>query len=180
MAKILISGGSGFIGSHLTSKLRKLKHQVYILDSNLFYLGKESDFQKILQYKKKLIGNTKIFKGSSTNKKLLEKIINKIKPDYVINLGALPLAKNAISNPEDAFNSIVLGAKNFAHCLKGKKFLKKFIHISSSMVYGNFKHNSIKENHEKNPIEIYGSMKFASEIIVKGYARIFDINSIIL
>ena len=136
-------------------------------------------FKKILQYKK-LIGNTKIFKGSSTNKKLLEKIINKIKPDYVINLGALPLAKNAISNPEDAFNSIVLGAKNFAHCLKGKKFLKKFIHISSSMVYGNFKHNSIKENHEKNPIEIYGSMKFASEIIVKGYARIFDINSIIL
>ena len=74
----------------------------------------------------------------------------------------------------------MLGAKNFAHCLKGKKFLKKFIHISSSMVYGNFKHNSIKENHEKNPIEIYGSMKFASEIIVKGYARIFDINSIIL
>ena len=113
MAKILISGGSGFICYHLTSKFRKLKHQVYILDSNLFYLGKESDFQKkILQYKKKkLIGNTKIFKGSSTNKKLLEKIINKIKPDYVINLGALPLAKNAISNPEDAFNSIVLEQK---------------------------------------------------------------------
>ena len=182
MAKILISGGSGFIGSHLTSKLRKLKHQVYILDSNIFYLGKKSDFQKkILQYKKKnLIGNTKVFKGTSINKKTLEKILNKIKPDYVINLGALPLAKNAISNPEDAFNSIVLGAKNFAHCLKGKKYLKKFIHISSSMVYGNFKHNFIEENHEKNPIEIYGSMKFASEILVKGYARIFNINSIIL
>ena len=182
MAKILISGGSGFLGSHLTSKLRKLKHQVYILDSNIFYLGKESAFQKkILQYKKKnLIGNTKIFKGTSTNKKFVEKIVNKIKPDYVINLGALPLAKNAISNPGDAFNSIVLGAKNFAHCLKGKKFLKKFIHISSSMVYGNFKHDLIDENHEKNPIEIYGSMKFASEIIVKGYARIFNINSIIL
>lgn len=48
------------------------------------------------------------------------------------------------------------------------------------MVYENFKHNSIDENHEKNPIEIYGSIKFASEIIVKGYARIFNINSIIL
>ena len=182
MAKILISGGNGFIGSHLVARLRRLKHEVYILDENIFYYNINNNFQKkIAKYKKEnLIGNTKTFNGSSTNKKFLKRIINKIKPNYVVNLGALPLAKKAISNPEDAFNSIVVGAKNFAHCLQGKKFLKKFIHISSSMVYGNFKYDKIKEDCEKNPIEIYGSFKFASEIIVKAYAKIFNINTIIL
>jgi nucleoside-diphosphate-sugar epimerase len=46
MAKILISGGNGFIGAHLVAKLKRLKHQVYILDENKLYFNINDDFKK--------------------------------------------------------------------------------------------------------------------------------------
>ena len=60
--------------------------------------------------------------------------------------------------------------------LRDKKSNTKFIHISSSMIYGDFEKEPNFEEASKDPKEIYGSFKYASEVIVKGYAKIFDIN----
>ena len=54
------------------------------------------------------------------------------------------------------------------------KFLKNYVHISSSMIYGDFEKNPNPESANKEPIEIYGSMKLASEYLAKGYSQRFD------
>ena len=106
--------------------------------------------------------------------------MEKIKPDYIINLAALPLAVTAIKNSEEAYSSILDTTKNFFEIIRDNNFLKKYIHISSSMIYGDFIKTPNPENSSKEPKEIYGSLKLASEYIVKGYSKRFKINSVII
>lgn len=182
MAKIFISGGSGFIGSHLSKSLIDDGHKVYVFDQNLQYFHPLSNFaKKILDYKNKyLLNNVEKINGSSLDIFDLSRKINEIKPEYIINLGSLPLASKAIDNSEEAFKSIVETAKNFMEVLRDYKELKKFTHISSSMVYGDFVKNPINVDDKKDPKEIYGSMKLASENIVSGYSKIYKIKTSII
>ena len=178
MNRIIVAGGTGFIGSHLVKKFLDEDHQVFILDANINYFYPLDDFTiKNLEWRdKNLIKGAKIFKFNLNDINELRRVIDEINPTHIVNLAALPLAKNAISDTDDAFNSIIINAKNFMEILRDKKSNTKFIHISSSMIYGDFQKEPNFEEALKDPKEIYGSFKYASEVIVKGYAKIFDIN----
>ena len=178
MNKIIVAGGTGFIGSHLVKKFLDEGHKVFILDANINYFYPLDDFTiKNLEWRNKnLIKDAKIFKFNLNDINELRRTIDEINPTHIVNLAALPLAKNAISDTDDAFNSIIVNAKNFMEILRDKKSNTKFIHISSSMIYGDFEKEPNFEEASKDPKEIYGSFKYASEVIVKGYAQIFDIN----
>ena len=182
MSKILIAGGTGFIGSHLTSYLTKNNHDVIVYDSNIqyFYPLTETNIKNMEYRHKTLLKDSLKIRGSVLDPCDLRRTILKHKPDYVINLAALPLAVTAIQNSEEAFESILVGTKNFMEILRDVDFVKKYIHISSSMVYGDFVKNPNPESAPKNPKEIYGSMKLASEFVVKGYAQRHDINYAII
>ena len=178
MNRIIIAGGTGFIGSHLVKKLLDSNNEVFILDANINYFYPLDDFSvKNLEWRNKnLIKGSKIFKFNLNDINELRRTIDEINPTHIVNLAALPLAKNAISDTDDAFNSIIINAKNFMEILRDRKSNTKFIHISSSMIYGDFEKEPNFEEASKNPKEIYGSFKYASEVIVQGYAKIFDIN----
>jgi UDP-glucose 4-epimerase len=178
MNRIIVAGGTGFIGSHLVKKFLDEDHQVFILDANINYFYPLDDFTiKNLEWRdKNLTKGAKIFKFNLNDINELRRVIDEINPTHIVNLAALPLAKNAISDTDDAFNSIIINAKNFMEILRDKKSNTKFIHISSSMIYGDFQKEPNFEEALKDPKEIYGSFKYASEVIVKGYAKIFDIN----
>lgn len=178
MNRIIVAGGTGFIGSHLVKKFIDEGHQVFILDANINYFYPLDDFTiKNLEWRdKNLTKGAKIFKFNLNDINELRRVMDEINPTHIVNLAALPLAKNAISDTDDAFNSIIINAKNFMEILRDKKSNTKFIHISSSMIYGDFQKEPNFEEALKDPKEIYGSFKYASEVIVKGYARIFDIN----
>ena len=178
MNRIIIAGGTGFIGSHLVKKLLDSNNEVFILDANINYFYPLDDFSvKNLEWRNKnLIKGSKIFKFNLNDINELRRTIDEINPTHIVNLAALPLAKNAISDTDDAFNSIIINAKNFMEILRDRKSNTKFIHISSSMIYGDFEKEPNLEEASKNPKEIYGSFKYASEVIVQGYAKIFDIN----
>jgi len=177
MNRIIVAGGTGFIGSHLVKKLLDENNEVFILDANINYFYPLDDFTiKNLEWRKKnLIKDTKIFKFNLNDVNELRRAIKEINPTHIVNLAALPLAKNAISDTDDAFNSIIINAKNFMEILRDDKSKAKFIHISSSMIYGDFEKEPNFEEASKDPKEIYGSFKYASEVIVRGYARIFGI-----
>jgi nucleoside-diphosphate-sugar epimerase len=178
MSRIIVAGGTGFIGSHLVKKFLDEGHKVFILDANINYFYPLDEFSvKNLEWRNKnLIKDAKIFKFNLNDIDELRRTIDEINPTHIVNLAALPLAKNAISDTDDAFNSIIVNAKNFMEILRDKKSNTKFIHISSSMIYGDFEKEPNFEEASKDPKEIYGSFKYASEVIVKGYAKIFDIN----
>ena len=79
-------------------------------------------------------------------------IINTYKPEYIIHLAALPLAKIGDTSPDDFKEGMVDATANILHIIHwlkrgGEDFLKKFVYTSSSIVYGNFKEDPIKETH---------------------------------
>ena len=178
MSKIIVAGGTGFIGSQLVKKLIDDNHEVFILDANINYFYPLDEFTiKNLEWRhNNLLKGAKIYKFNLNDINELRRVLDEINASHIINLAALPLAKNAIKDTEDAFSSIILNAKNFMEILRDKKSNAKFIHISSSMIYGDFQKEPNFEEATKDPKEIYGSFKYASEVIVKGYSKIFDIN----
>ena len=91
---ILITGGCGFIGSHLVKKLLDSNNEVFILDANINYFYPLDDFSvKNLEWRNKnLIKGSKIFKFNLNDINELRRTIDEINPTHIVNLAALPLA----------------------------------------------------------------------------------------
>lgn len=178
MSKILVTGGAGFIGSHLAKRLLDGGHEVFVLDSFSQYI--QPPINPIYVYNvnyrfRHFLNNTEIIRGNISNKDDLRRRILNIKPEYVIHFAALPLANMAIQYSEEAFATVVGGTVNLLEVLRDVDFISRFVYISSSMVYGDFKKIPIPEDSEKEPKEIYGGMKLAGEYMVKVYSQRYDV-----
>ena len=135
-------------------------------------------------YRKKrldLIKNKIIERCDTNNFKSVFEIIKKHQPEVIFHTAALPLAKLDNLNADEAkIGSVdstvnILDAISLLQKLKKQYKCKRFIYISSSMVYGDFKTNKVHETSPVNPKEAYGTMKLAGEIITKGISKLNDI-----
>jgi len=179
MEKIIITGGAGFIGSHLVNVLKK-KFKVYVIDNNRSYLNFNYElynnyYKDILYRQEFFLQNVEIITCDLKNIYDLSSIIERIKPNYVVHLAALPLANISNEYSQEAISSIVETTTNLLEILRRIKFKGKFIYTSSSMVYGEFGGKSVDENSSTNPISIYGSAKLAGEVITKGFCNSFGL-----
>lgn len=179
MTKVLICGGSGFIGSHLSKTFRDDEDEVTVFDSNIqyFYPSSKYTIQNTKDKYERLLEGVKIIRGSTEDANDLRRVIFQNEPEIIVNLAALPLAVTAVNNSEEAFKSICYSTHNIMEVLRDYPDLKTYTHISSSMVYGDFESDPNPETASKDPKEIYGSMKLASEFIVSGYSKRYNINS---
>lgn len=168
--RLLITGGAGFIGSHLQDRLIRLNHQVVIVDN--------------LSTGKRTFLNPKsiFFKSDIRDKKVIDRIFYEFKPDVVFHLAAQSNIPNSINDPQNDIENNVLGTLNILeNCRKYK--VGKIIYSSSGAVYGNIpkKHLPIKED-EFSPIPTspYGVSKLSAELYLKLYGNLFGIKWIIL
>jgi len=178
MSKILVTGGAGFLGSHLVKSLIDDSHEVFVLDAfNQYIIPPVSQLYVYnLNYRfDKLINQAEIIRCDTKNKDDVRRKVSAAKPDYIIHCAALPLANMAIEYSEEAFNTIVGGTVNLLEILRDGDYLSRFVYISSSMVYGDFEKTPIFENCKKEPKEIYGGMKLAGEYMVKVYSQRYNI-----
>ena len=182
MKRILICGGAGFIGSHLTKKFIDEGDAVTVFDNNIqyFYPANKYTLQNMNDRHERLLAGAQIIRGNTEDINDLRRALWKVEPEILINLAALPLAVTAVQNSEEAFKSICSSSHNIMEILRDYPHLEKYVHISSSMVYGDFACDPNPETAPKNPKEIYGSMKLASEYIVMGYSKRYDIHSAIV
>ncbi len=150
--RILLTGGSGYLGSILTRKLLANGHNVRILDNFLF--GKES--LKDIQNNKKL----ELVTGDIRDLSIVGKSLKNI--DSVIHLASIVGTQSAELDPKASTEINFMATRNIAELCKIYK-IKQFIFASTCSVYGAQPDQLIAENSEVNPLDSYGLSKFQSE-----------------
>ncbi len=176
MKKLIVTGGSGFIGSNLVNYLIKKQYFVINLDK-LTYSSNKYD-SKIRSKK-----NYKFFKIDINNKKKLLQIIKKYKPSAIFNLAAETHVDRSIDKPKDFIHSNIKGTFNLLECLKilkRKNVSLKLIHVSTDEVYGDIKNNlRSSEEDAYKPSSPYSASKAGADHLVKSYVRTFKLNAVI-
>ncbi len=165
-AKVLITGGAGFIGSHLSNKLSQDNFDILVVDN--LSKGKSKNLNK----------NIKLVEQDIQNKKFI-KTLQKFKPDYLFHLAAQTSLTRSQKDPKAEFENNFLPIIEILETAKKTK-LKKIIFASSAAVYGNCKVLPIKENAPANPISPYGISKLAAENYIKYFSKEFKLPYVIL
>ena len=149
--RILVTGGAGFIGSEVVSQLIKKNAMVTVLDN--FSSGKKQYLPK-----KK---NLKIIKGDITDEKVISRAVKD--QEFVIHLAALPFIPDSFYYPADFFNVNTTGSVNLLWKSIQSKTVTRFVHISTSEVYGTAQHAPMDENHPTAPHSTYAVSKLAGD-----------------
>ena len=183
MKTALVTGGLGFIGSNLVKILlkRKIVSRCIILDSFAGFINPLKDsFSDLRKYRFKEKKNILIERGDAKDFRLIYKILNLYKPKLVFHTAAIPLSKIENLNANESKLGSIDTTTNILECInffqnKKKYKISRFVYISSSMVYGDFKKNKVSEIDKLSPKEIYGTMKLGGEIVTKGLCKFYNI-----
>jgi UDP-glucose 4-epimerase len=157
--KILVTGGAGYIGSHVVEKLINKKNNFIIID-NL-----ETGHRELINK------NALFIKGDIKDKKILKKIIKKYNIDTIIHLAAYLNINEAEKNKLKYKKNNIQGTKNLLMACKDSN-VKNFIFSSSCSVYGNAK-GSVSEKKKINPQNYYAYTKYIGEKLIKTYSKEF-------
>ena len=161
--KIFITGGAGFIGSHICEKLyfNMPNSKILILDK-LTYAANKSFLSKILKDKKRV----RFLQSDIIDNKKYKNLIKNF--DLAINVAAESHVDRSFTNSTLFTKTNTFGAHIFFQtCLNSK--VKKIIHVSTDEVYGEKLSGSFKENDKLNPTNPYSASKAAAEIIINSY-----------
>jgi len=162
--RALVTGGAGFIGSHLCNKLIKNNYEVIAYDDLSNGSGK-----------KNLAKNVKFVKGDILDIKKLRSICKKV--NVLFHLAVKPLVMS-FYEPDEVVRVNDFGTYLVAKTCTESKI--KLIHISSSEVYGSAVSLPMKEEHPLFPSTIYASSKAASELYVRGFEKIDGLKMVIV
>lgn len=164
--KCLVTGGAGFIGSHLMEKLLNKGHEVICYDNFDDYYDpkiKKGNISRILNKK-----NFVLIEGDVRSKELLAKTISE-GVEYIFHEAAQPGVQFSIKNPMKTHDVNATGTLSLLLAALDSD-VKKIIYASSSSVYGKVKYLPFDEEHPKNPISPYG----VSKLMAEHYCRVFS------
>jgi len=171
--RIIVTGGAGFIGSHLVDNLIEMDNHVIVYDNfDEYYTGKEDNIQNHLRKT-----NFTLIKADILDYNTLHKTMNKV--DVIFHLAAQAGVRYSLENPIKTNTINTNGTLNVLHAAKENK-VKKVVFASSSSIYGIPQYMPIDEKHTTNPISIYGASKLAAEKYCQIYNDFLDLPTIIL
>lgn len=166
MAKILVTGGAGFIGSNVVDRFIELVHQVIIVDDL------STGFKKNLNPKAR-------FYQIDIRSKDVEKIFKKEKPEVLCHHAAQVDLRRSLLDPITDAEINILGSLNLLYlCLKYK--VKKVIFASTAGVYGEQHYFPADENHPQRPVSPYGMAKLVIERYLAFYKERYGIDYVTL
>jgi UDP-glucose 4-epimerase len=168
---ILVTGGLGLIGHNVVIRLQQLGHQVSIVDNKTNYgIIPQAEIDYLISEREKKIGNNSfVYAKDISNADDIDKIFNIEEPEIVIHMASFPRQKVVNSNPALGSRTMSEGLLNLLETCN-KYEVRKFIYMSSSMVYGDFT-DDVREDAICKPQGQYGIMKLAGEWLVRDYSR---------
>jgi UDP-glucose 4-epimerase len=170
--KALVVGGAGFIGSHLCDALLKEGHQVICADD--FSLGTRENISH-------LKGNVDfcIYETDASDRKSLEEVFQKEKPDYVFHLAANSDIQASAKNPDVEYRNTYTTTFQILSCMR-EYGVKNLFFASTSAVYGDKREELLDENTPGlSPISYYGAAKLGSEALISAFSHMNDINALV-
>lgn len=174
MARILIAGVTGFIGSHLARKLCDIGHEVY----GVARISSSRDTTSLQPFLK----DVKFSTADVSDYYSISKTIKKVNPDVIVNLAAVSSIPESLDKPFVSLNTDVIGQVNIAYALMELPDYKekRIIYASAGSVYGEQKVQPVKEDALLNPRNPYALNKATNEIYMKMLSNIYGIKSIVM
>jgi len=167
---ILVTGGLGLIGHNVVARLEKLGHNVIITDTRTNYgIIPQEELDYLIGERLKKITTKEIYRIDIADDDGIDFLLRKFKPDTIIHMASFPRQKVVNANPQLGSRAMSEGLLNLLENAKKHKVCK-FLYISSSMVYGDFK-DDVTEDAVCRPQGQYGIMKLAGEWLVRDYTR---------
>lgn len=163
---ILVTGGAGYIGSHVVKEILKTGHKPFILDN--FSKGH-----------KEAVTGGEIINGDLKNTDFIEDLFQNYKFDSVIHLAADSLVGESVERPDKYYQNNLIGSINLLEAMK-KSNVDKLVFSSTAAVYGEAKEIPIKEYSITDPKNPYGRSKLFFENILSDYDQTFDFKYISL
>ncbi|MCD6310706.1 MAG: NAD-dependent epimerase/dehydratase family protein [Candidatus Eremiobacteraeota bacterium] len=165
--RILVTGGAGFIGSHVVDSYVARGHRVAVIDD--LSTGKKENLNPDSEFYHIGIGSPEV-----------EKVFNDFKPDIVNHHAAQIDVRKSVSDPvHDAKINILDAIKLLEHCNNHK--VKKFIYASTGgAIYGEPEHIPCDESHPVRPLAGYGTSKYCFEQYLELYSRLYGLDYTIL
>ena len=166
MAKVLVSGGAGYIGSHTVKKLGEAGHDIVVYD-NLSTGSADAV----------LYGE--VVSGELNNLESLAKVFANHQFDAVLHFAASISVPESLVKPLDYYCNNTCNVVNLLQCCQ-KYSVNQIVFSSTAAVYGEIKEVPVRESFPTVPINPYGQSKLMSETIIRDYARSSDLKYVIL
>ena len=163
---IIVTGGAGYIGSHVCKDLKKNKFNPIVIDDL------STGHKKFVKW-----GPLEIADINSYKK--IDKILRKYQPEAIIHLAGKINVGESFLNPKKYYLNNLAGSNKLLKCMI-KNNIKKIIFSSSAAVYGNVKKNKIRENQKCNPTSPYAKTKMLFEKSLEKQSKLNNINFISL
>jgi len=168
--RVLVTGGAGFIGSHLVDRLVRDGYRVRVVD-NL-------SSGRIENIKHHLDANTvELIIGDLKDPQIALKAVEGV--DVVFHLAANPEVRVSTTNPETHFNENIVATFNLLEAMR-KKSVKELVFASSSSVYGEPEEIPVDENAPIRPVSVYGASKATCEALIHAYTNLYEIKAVVL
>jgi UDP-glucose 4-epimerase len=165
--KVLVTGGAGFIGSHIVDKLIEQGEEVVIIDNlstgNIMNVNSKAVF----------------YNEDICNKNGIDEIFKRELPQYVIHMAAQIDVQLSINNPSRDAMTNIIGSINILEGCRDYK-IKKIIYASSAAAYGNPDYIPVDINHRIDPISFYGISKHVPTYYIKVFSELYGIKYTVL
>jgi nucleoside-diphosphate-sugar epimerase len=181
-SRVLVTGGAGFVGSHVCDALLACDCEVTIFDAFLDFTRAESLLPNgpVARAAPAAHDRVLVLRGDLRDRRAVHEALKRSRPDAVVHLAALPLMTAARDDPRLAVAINVDGTRNLLEEIITPGTVRRFLFLSSSTVYGDFLYRPVGEDHPTNPTDVYGRTKLIGEQLTRLFCSALGIDHVVI